>query len=182
MNRDELFAVAEVLLERHSIQATRAADLANALSSATLKRLHDDEVLCNEGDPGGFMWILLSGRIRVLKRDYQGHERKLATMMPPTLLGHMTMVDGTRRSASCRAVGDVLLAVVDKGRFASLMKDTGPQGDVFRRLLITSLWQQLSRGNGKLSDLMSPGYTEPPTVEETGVALVDAVAAFEGWR
>lgn len=182
MNRDELYLVAEALLQQHGLDTVHAADLASALSSATLKRLVDDEVLCHEGDQGNFMWVLLKGKIRVFKRDYQGRERKLATMLPPTMLGHMAVVDGTRRSATCRAVGEVLLVAVDRGRFDAMMRDTGPQGDVFRRVLITSLWQQLAKGNQRIADLMSPNHEEEPTAEQTSAALVDAVATFEGWR
>ena len=131
---------------------------------------------------GTEMWILLRGKVRVFKRDYQGNERKLATLQPPSLFGHMAMVDGNRRSATCRVVGDVLLAVLDKGRFQSLMGDLSPPGDVFRRLLITSMWQQLASGNNLLSELMSPGYREHATEEMTSGDLVDAVMRFADLR
>ncbi len=182
INRDDLFRISESLLERHGMDLFQAAELANALSSAELRALNEEQVLCHEGDQGDTMWILLKGKIRVFKRDYQGRERKLATLLPPTLIGHMSMVDGTRRSATCRAATDVILATVDKGRFTTLMRDPRAQGDIFRRLMVSSLWQQLSRGNAKLRDLMSPNAREEPTTEQTGVALVDTVATFEGWR
>ena len=95
-----LLSQATGLMKVHPVRGVRPEHLAEVLAAATLQRLGDGDALCTEGDPGDAMYFLVDGAIRVQRRDARGKMRELAVMHPPTLVGHMSLVDHSPRSAS----------------------------------------------------------------------------------
>ena len=128
------------------------------------------------------MWILVEGDVAVQKRNYQGVAQALPEVGAPALLGHMGMVDGQPRSATCTAHGNSRVIVLSQPVFQAVMADPGPAGDLFRRLLIAGMNRQLASGNAELRRLLHPEEVarRPAAVTEEG--LVAAEASFEGWK
>lgn len=181
MQPQEIDEVALDLLRRHGFGEAALPEMRGILRQAWQQRLNPDEFLCHEGDQGDSMWILVRGSIQVSKRNFQGTDQNLAQVKAPALLGHMALVDGVRRSASCKAAEVVEVATINKEEFRSLMRSNNPTGDVFRGMILASLWRQLSRGNGVLSDLLNPSQVGQLTEEQTSELLTNASATFGGW-
>jgi CRP-like cAMP-binding protein len=175
MNQDQLQSAAERLLAAHGVDTALRDALADILSGAWLRRVAAGERLCREGDPGVDLWVLVSGSVQVSKRDFLGVDKPLAEVPGPTLLGQLSVVDGSPRNATLTVVMPGVLAVLDAARCQILQRDFGPRGDTFRRLMIASMARQLSRGHAELRQIVADGV-------DTAGAREDAEATLEGWR
>ncbi len=111
-------------------------------------------------------------------RDYLGVEQDLAQLGAPTMFGHMGLIDGSPRSATCVALGEARINILDRERFQGLVEDPGVQGDMFRRLLISAMNRQLSGGNQALRRLLA---SEPDEADDTR-ALGRISGTLEGWE
>ena len=63
------------------------------------------DVVFNEGDPGSYMLILVSGRLSVAKGGEDGHHL-LSYEGKGRIVGEMALLDRERRSATCVADSD----------------------------------------------------------------------------
>ena len=79
----------------------------------TLRRYRARTLLIEEGDSGGAVYIVLSGRLRAFLADARGREITLALHGPGDYVGEMSL-DGGPRSASVQAVESTLCAVVTR--------------------------------------------------------------------
>ena len=74
-------------------------------------------VLAREGERGNEMFILLSGRIEVLKEQAGREPRLLHVAEPGESLGELTLLAGIPRSASLRAATDAVVLAVRADAF-----------------------------------------------------------------
>lgn len=74
-------------------------------------------VLAREGERGSEMFILLSGRIEVLKQQAGREPRLLHVAEPGESIGELTLLAGIPRSASLRAATDAVVLVVRADAF-----------------------------------------------------------------
>ena len=137
------------------------------------------EQLCEEDDKGATLFLLLSGAVDVFKRDHNGANAKLVTVRAPSLLGHMSLIDRSPRSATCVTAEKCQIGIMDAPTFERLRAEASPSGTAFRRLLLASLNQQLRRGDARLHELLTE--SEPPA-EKAQAQLLHTVGALEGWE
>ena len=169
------------LLQRYGLQSD-AVLLANLLDRGTQVELDEGERLCHEGGPPDAMWFLVSGRVQVLKRDMMGVERHLSDIAPPSMLGHMALVNRHRRSASCKALGPTVVRELDVRTFKKLLNGRDAESEVLRSLLLRVLVRQLEAGNAELADILdAPPEVEIWDDETTSESMWSAEAAFSGW-
>jgi CRP/FNR family cyclic AMP-dependent transcriptional regulator len=77
------------------------------------RRYRAHAMLIEEGDQGGSVYIVLSGRLRAFVSDARGREVTLGLHGPGEYVGEMSL-DGGPRSASVQAVGPTLCVVVTR--------------------------------------------------------------------
>lgn len=77
------------------------------------RRYRTRSLLIEEGEEGGSIYIVLSGRLRVFLSDSRGREITLGLHGPGEYVGEMTL-DGGPRSASVQAVEPTVCAVVTR--------------------------------------------------------------------
>ena len=131
------------------------------LAAARPVRLHAQEWLFREGDPGDCLYVLESGRVRVVvERDDE--LRVLTTLGPGAALGELAVLTGAPRSASVVALRDSDLLEIDGARFEELLHQEPELGAGLARAL---------------ADRLQRGGTLEPT--EAPVAVV-AVATSPG--
>lgn len=171
--------LARDLLTQLGVDHAAAESLAEMLRLQPARLIEAEVVLCEEGDAGDKMWVLVEGAIVVRKQDLGGFPRRIARIEAPAMLGHMALAGGTVRSASCVAEGELRVLVIDADAFAALMSETGPTGDAFRRLLIAGMTRQLAQGNSELRNWLKPGPEDEPTEQVSD--LLSLHATFDGW-
>lgn len=112
-------AVAAVALSRSPLLASVAPDdLRPLIQGAKTRAFRAREVLFRRGDEPDGLYILVSGQIRVAIQEANGADLTLATFGVGEVLGELSVLDGTRRSATAVATTavDALYVSVDDFR------------------------------------------------------------------
>jgi len=88
-------------LKRLALFATFTEDELESLVQAGNTRVfRPREMMFHEGDPGGTMYIVLSGRVKISAFSADGRECVLSFAGPGEVLGEITVLDGGPRTAS----------------------------------------------------------------------------------
>lgn len=169
MNAAEIFSQVARLLETHPFVGAQTQALMAVLDSCAFSIRPPGHVLCEEGAVGQELYFVLDGAITVLRGG-----RELVTISAPALLGHMSVIDGTPRSARCVVAASAYIGTLSLDDHRYFLDDVGVSGTAYRRLLLSSLNQQLLRGNERCLQIIS-GTDEQEHIEA-------ALGALEGWR
>jgi len=164
--------LAKRIVAHHSFPGASHAAIQRVLNKGEYKSLPHGADLCVEGDPGDEIFFLVRGNITVLRKDINGEDRVLSDMTCPCVFGHMAVVDGSRRSATCRANGPVEMVVLHRRSVDLLITEGSVAGVALRRLLIASLCDQLCSANGFVRKIVldnshGDDITQPPPATGT---------------
>jgi len=86
----------------------------NAVSAFLEPRCYPrDSVIFKRGDPGTEMFIVRTGRVSSLALDRDGNERELYEFGPGRFFGEMSIIENEPRSATCVALDDTELLVLE---------------------------------------------------------------------
>ena len=77
-------------------------------------------VIFSEGEPGNFMCLLVSGKVKTYKESDQEHSAEVASESHGRSIGEMALIDGEPRSATCIAVEASVLLLLTKPGFQQL--------------------------------------------------------------
>lgn len=89
----------------------------NAVIVSELGRIyHDGDIIVRQGEPGDCMYVIQSGRVRVL-RESDGRQVPLTELAEGDFFGEMALFEKDVRSATVCAMGDVRVLTVDKKIF-----------------------------------------------------------------
>jgi CRP-like cAMP-binding protein len=108
----------------------------------------------NEGDPGNYMFILVKGRISILKGGEHG-EQILSHEVPGRIIGEMTLLDHECRSATCQADTDCELLCLTSENLKKLAAESPGIAYRFMFCLARLLSRRLRRVSGIMADLLS---------------------------
>lgn len=106
-------------------------DLFSSLSADDLKQLAQQakiqayargERLVNEGEPGGSLFLIRDGVVKLTVAQADGRQTELATMTSGQFFGERSLLTGTQRSATITAETDVVVVVVDKPVLAPILQ------------------------------------------------------------
>jgi lysophospholipid hydrolase len=86
-------------------------------SELELLTLYGGEVLFRQGEPGDFLCIVISGRVRIVISTGQAQEMVVGELGPGELVGEMAVVSNQPRTATVDAVRDSQLAKLSKAGF-----------------------------------------------------------------
>jgi CRP-like cAMP-binding protein len=110
------------LLETPMFGDLTEGELAQIVHILQIQRMRAGQFVFREGDPGGAWYVLHDGQVEVLK-DTGLDLRTLATLGPRACFGEMSILDGSRRSATVRALTDGTLLRFPKAAFDALLDD-----------------------------------------------------------
>ncbi len=106
------------LLETHPIFSQLPTEALQELAARfSWVHLRAGEILCEQGEAGDCMYLLVYGRLRVLKED----GRVLAEIGHGECVGEMSLLTGETRSATILTVRDSQLVRLDKADFDELV-------------------------------------------------------------
>ena len=90
----------------HPLNEMERSELAD---TAELHGFSAGEIIIREGDPDRSIYVILSGRVRVFTRDYEGNEEELAILVEGQFFGEMSLLTGKSRSAYVSALDTSML-------------------------------------------------------------------------
>jgi CRP-like cAMP-binding protein len=109
------------------------------------------EVLFREGDPGHEMYVVQSGRVRIVKR-VGGEYRPLATLGRGDFLGEMAILNGKPRTATAMVLEDARCLVIDA---ATLEQMISSNTEIAVRL-VKKLARRLDSADEMIQMLLNP--------------------------
>ncbi len=85
------------------------------------KKFEKGKTICQEGEHGDSMYIVLSGKVRV-SLFHEGKEHILATIEKGGFFGELSLIDGFPRSANVETDEDSEFLIIQRQDFLRLMK------------------------------------------------------------
>ncbi len=167
----------KVLVQRHRIHPKHVEPLAAVFERCHTQTMPPGRTICDEGGQASELFILLSGRVIVKKKDYQGVSKQLATMKAPSIFGHMALVGQTLRTATCITDTECQVAWLDRRLFETLMGELGEQGKAFRWLIVSSMLMQHGKASREIRRLT--GQAHHPQIEDDDIDGL--TASLHGW-
>ncbi len=133
-------------------------------------RLNEGTTVFRQGDLGGSMYVIRSGKVRVLKEAH-GRQREVTTLGPGDFFGEMAVVTGRPRSATAEVVEEAELLKVPADKLQEMVAGTG---EVAIRL-IRHLAERLENANRFIDVLLEDDITARVVLE-----LQEVVQSAEG--
>ena len=111
-------------------------------------------VIFSEGDPGHYMCLLVSGRVKTYKESDAEHQAEVANESRGRSIGEMALIDGEPRSATCVAAEPSVLLLLNQADFQRLGEER-PALALKLLLRITKLMsRRLRLTSGRLVDYL----------------------------
>jgi ATP-binding cassette subfamily B protein len=109
--------------ERSLLDLLRPEDRAQLLSSCESMAFSFGDVVMRQGDEADSLFVLVSGRARVVQTAEGGEELVLGSLGAGDVVGETALLQGGRRMATVRASGDVSALRLDRSAFERLRQD-----------------------------------------------------------
>lgn len=108
----------------------RGVEILNGFSNPDLMRLAQmcqlvkykrAEKIFEKSQPGGILYVVMSGRIKIFGTSQQGQSKTFAYLEPGDFFGEMSLIDEEVRSASASALDDSVLITLKREDFRKLI-------------------------------------------------------------
>lgn len=164
-------------LTKWRLFAELSSDEAGCVLQACEERLLvAGEELFHEHDAGESLWIVQSGRVDVFKLIRGDVDRVLASLGPGDVIGEMSFIDGSRRSAGARTTESSEFLVLSRSAFARVAKERPDVAAVFWRNMAAIVASRLRTTNELYRESVEFG------LEATGAAALSLKALVEDMR
>ncbi len=97
-----------------------AAELERLASVAEHRQLRRGDTLFGEGDPSVELYVVVKGRLAMVKRSIDGRESMMALMETGELFGDMPFFDGLGRSTEARALESSEVLIIPYGTIRAI--------------------------------------------------------------
>ncbi|MCH2241997.1 MAG: Crp/Fnr family transcriptional regulator, partial [Aquabacterium sp.] len=118
------------------LTTSQAESVAEAV---TKRRYRRGEIIVERGQKSNALFILLTGRARVVASDARGREVILAVLEPGDYLGEMSLIDNEPHSASVRAEVQTDVLVLGRAEFARCLPENSSLAYAILRGLVARL-------------------------------------------
>jgi small-conductance mechanosensitive channel len=120
-------------------------EFTNLAGNTRSLRFAPGETIVVEGDEGGAMYQVLHGQVEVLKQQPNAQPLRVTSLNPGDIFGEMSMLSGSLRSATVRALEECVLLEVSREQLGPLLKANPP--------LMDGLAHLVSKRRGQLEGL-----------------------------
>ena len=138
------------LIRRVPLFALLTAIQAEAVADAVIKqRFKRGEIIVEQGEKSNTLFIILTGRVRVVTSDKRGREVILATLQPGDYIGEMSLIDNEPHSATVRAEVQTDMLTLGRAEFARCL----PENSSMAYAIMKGLVQRLRQADRKIESL-----------------------------
>jgi len=96
-------------------------DIAKLAKMGSLRKYSAGEYIFREGECGKEMYIILSGKVDVLKGNQATGEKRIISLGAGDFFGEMSLFEGLPRSASVFTLGEVAVIVITENNFEDVI-------------------------------------------------------------
>ena len=116
-------------------------------------RFEPGDLVCEQGEAGRAMYVILEGEVMVCREKKQGERLKLVRMRAGEFFGEMTLIDIQKRSATVRVEQPSLLLSLGNRDLFNLYKEDTPGYVMVLQNLCRELSRRLRVTNDRLQSL-----------------------------
>jgi len=116
---------------------------------AQIKKLGKDVTIFHAGDPADAVFVVASGRVKVVITSSDGKEFILTVLGAGQVFGEMALLESAPRSASVVTLSTVEVLIINRSDFQRLL-DSNPR---ISQRLMAILSRRLRRANAKMESL-----------------------------
>jgi CRP/FNR family cyclic AMP-dependent transcriptional regulator len=124
-------------------------EIVDLTSLAQIKKLDKDTTIFHAGDPADAVFVVASGRVKVVITSSDGKEFILTVLGAGQVFGEMALLESAPRSASVVTLSAVEVLVINRADFQHLL-DSNPRISL---RLMAILSRRLRRANAKMESL-----------------------------
>ena len=129
-----------------ALTPTQSASIADAIVKKRFKRA---EMVVEQGKKSDSLFIILTGRARVMSTDSRGREVILATLQPGDYIGEMSLIDDEPHSATVRTEVQTDVLMLDRDAFSRCL----PENSSMSYNIMRGLVQRLRHADRKIESL-----------------------------
>ncbi len=138
------------LIRRVPLFSMLTPSQAESVADAVIKRrFKRGELIVEQGKKSNALFIILTGRARVLTTDARGREVILANLAPGDYIGEMSLIDNEPHSASVRAEVQTDVLMLGRVEFARCL----PENTSMAYAVMKGLVQRLRHADRKIESL-----------------------------
>jgi len=138
------------LIRRVPLFALLTASQGELVADSVVKRRYKrGEVVVEQGQKTNTLYIILTGRVRVITSDKRGREVILATLQPGDYIGEMSLIDNQAHSATVRAEVQTDMLTLGRAEFARCL----PENSSMSYAIMRGLVQRLRQADRKIESL-----------------------------
>ena len=110
---------------RHNVLTEVLTDdqFASVAAALAEHRFGAGEIILEDEAEGDSLFLIAAGRVRITKRDRQGHETLLALLHPGDFFGELELIDGRPRAARVTAADACVVYAIRRPVFEKLLHD-----------------------------------------------------------
>ncbi len=129
-----------------NLKREEAGELAGHL---VLRHFNNGQVIFHHGDPGGLLYIISKGKVKITHSTLEGQEALLAILGEGDFFGELALLDDSPRSATAEAVGPTETLTLHRSDFRRFLKDNPD----FSMHVLQTMARHIRRLNSQLSDI-----------------------------
>lgn len=138
------------LIRRVPLFALLTASQGELVADSVVKRRYKrGEIVVEQGQKTNTLYIILTGRVRVITSDKRGREVILATLQPGDYIGEMSLIDNQAHSATVRAEIQTDMLTLGRAEFARCL----PENSSMSYAIMRGLVQRLRQADRKIESL-----------------------------
>ncbi|MFH1729995.1 MAG: cyclic nucleotide-binding domain-containing protein [Pseudomonadota bacterium] len=127
--------------------------------TAQVKEFEDNEMIFAEGSLPDEFYVVLEGKVSILKNVAGGRKRVLAVLEESKVFGEISLFDNEPRSAGAEASGDTKIVSFNIEKFRYILDTNSQLAAKFQRQIILILGSRIRKTNEKLNQGIIWGFT-----------------------
>lgn len=136
----------EMLARTLLFGALDESQLDRLIEQSTTRQLKNREELCHKGDEGTQLYLIQSGRLKVVTTSLEGSDLTFTVMGPGEVVGELALLGAGIRTATISALEKCDLLVIERRDFLQILRENAEVG--------IQLLQILARRVARLSETM----------------------------
>ncbi len=118
-------------------------------SRLVVRRFNAGQIIFHHGDPGGLLYIITSGKVKIAHSTPDGQEALLAILGTGDFFGELALLDDAPRSATAEALAPTETMTLHRDEFRRVIQDNPD----FAMHVLQTMAQHIRRLNSQLSDI-----------------------------
>lgn len=113
------------------------------------RRFNNGQIIFHHGDPGGLLYIISKGKVKITHSTPEGHEALLAILGTGDFFGELALLDDSPRSATAEAIEPTETLTLHRDDFLRYISHN-PE---FSQHVLQTMAQHIRRLNNQISDI-----------------------------